>query len=71
VNNIAPGFVRSNPASERQWQAYGADGQAQILNAIALKRLGTPEDIAHAVLFFASPFAAWISGQVLSVDGGK
>lgn len=37
----------------------------------ALKRLGTPDDIAHAVLFFASSYAGWITGQVLSVDGGK
>ena len=71
VNNIAPGFVRSNPNSERQWQSYGADGQQEILDSIALRRLGTPEDIAHAVLFFASDFAAWVTGQVLAVDGGK
>ena len=36
-----------------------------------LKRLGTAQDIANAVLFFASDFAGWISGQVLQVDGGK
>ena len=71
VNNIAPGFVRSNPNSERQWQSYGAAGQQEILDSIALRRLGTPEDIAHAVLFFASDFAAWVTGQVLAVDGGK
>jgi 3-oxoacyl-[acyl-carrier protein] reductase len=71
VNNIAPGFVRSNPNSERQWQSYGESGQREILDGIALRRLGTPEDIAHAVLFFASSFAAWITGQVLAVDGGK
>lgn len=71
VNNIAPGFVRSNPATERQWQSYGEDGQRALVDGIALKRLGAPEDIAHAVLFFASDFAGWITGQVLSVDGGK
>jgi 3-oxoacyl-[acyl-carrier protein] reductase len=38
---------------------------------IALKRLGTPEDIAAGVLFFASDQAGWITGQVLGVDGGK
>ena len=71
VNNVAPGFVRSNPTTERQWQAMGADGQERLLQNIALKRLGSPDDIAHAVMFFASEQAGWISGQVLSVDGGK
>ena len=42
-----------------------------MLESIALKHLGTAEDIAHAVLFFASDYAGWITGQVLSVDGGK
>lgn len=71
VNNIAPGFVRSNPTTEKQWQAYGEDGQRALLERIALQRLGSPEDIAHAVLFFASDYAGWVTGQVLSVDGGK
>ncbi|MHB1863903.1 MAG: SDR family NAD(P)-dependent oxidoreductase [Gemmatimonadaceae bacterium] len=71
VNNIAPGFVRSNAATERQWEAYGEQGQQALVNAIALKRLGTPQDIAHGVLFFASDQAGWITGQVLSIDGGK
>lgn len=71
VNNVAPGFVRSNPTTERQWESYGPDGQAALLQGISLKRLGTPADIAHAVLFFASEYAGWITGQVLSVDGGR
>jgi 3-oxoacyl-[acyl-carrier protein] reductase len=71
VNNIAPGFVRSNPTTERQWQSYGEDGQRALVERIALKRLGAVEDIAHGVLFFASEFAGWITGQVLSIDGGK
>ena len=71
VNNIAPGFVRSNPTTERQWQSYGADGQQALINNIALKRLGSADDIAHGVLFFASDYAAWITGQVISIDGGK
>ncbi|MFN7978634.1 MAG: SDR family NAD(P)-dependent oxidoreductase [Vicinamibacterales bacterium] len=71
VNNIAPGFVRSNPTTERQWQSYGEEGQRQLIERIALKRLGSPDDIAHGVLFFASDHAGWITGQVLSIDGGK
>jgi 3-oxoacyl-[acyl-carrier protein] reductase len=71
VNNIAPGFVRSNAATERQWEAYGVDGQRELVDRIALKRLGTPEDIAYGVLFFASDFANWVTGQVISIDGGK
>ena len=71
VNNIAPGFVRSNPTTERQWQAYGEEKQSALIENIALKRLGAPEDIAHGVLFFASDYAGWITGQVLAIDGGK
>jgi 3-oxoacyl-[acyl-carrier protein] reductase len=71
VNNIAPGFVRSNAATERQWASYGAAGQRALVDGIALKRLGTSEDIAHGVLFFASEQANWITGQVLAIDGGK
>jgi 3-oxoacyl-[acyl-carrier protein] reductase len=71
VNNIAPGFVRSNLTTERQWESYGEEGQRALVDRIALKRLGTPDDIAHGVLFLASDYAGWITGQVLSIDGGK
>jgi 3-oxoacyl-[acyl-carrier protein] reductase len=71
VNNIAPGFVRSNPNTERQWQSYDPERQQTLVESIALKRLGTPDDIAWGVLFFASEYAGWITGQVLSIDGGK
>ncbi|MGC1292999.1 MAG: SDR family oxidoreductase [Candidatus Acidiferrales bacterium] len=71
VNNVAPGFVRSNPTTEKQWQGYGEDGQRRLIENIALKRLGSPQDIANGVLFFASEHAGWITGQTLSIDGGK
>jgi 3-oxoacyl-[acyl-carrier protein] reductase len=71
VNNVAPGFVLSNPTTERQWDSYGPEGQRALVGRIALRRLGTPADIAHAVLFLASDFAGWITGQALPVDGGK
>jgi 3-oxoacyl-[acyl-carrier protein] reductase len=71
VNSVAPGFIRSNPATERQWDAMGADGQARLVESIALHRLGTPEEIARAVVFFVSDDAAYITGQTISVDGGQ
>ena len=70
VNCVAPGFVRSNPASERQWQAMGPDGQRRLLEGIALRRLGEPEDIARVVVFFASDDARYVTGQTISADGG-
>ena len=71
VNSVAPGFVRSNPSSEKQWQSYGEQGQRRLVERIALRRLGRPEDIANAVLFLASEQAGSTTGQTLSVDGGK
>lgn len=70
VNAVAPGFVRSNPDTERQWERYGTEGQAALVEGIALRRLGTPDDIAAAVAFLASDEAGWITGQTLPVDGG-
>ena len=71
VNCVAPGFIRSNPTTERQWESYGEAGQRRLIESIATRRLGRPEDIAHAVLFFSSDYASWITGQTLSVDGGR
>lgn len=71
VNCVAPGFIRSNPSTEKQWEAMGAEGQAALVQGIALRRLGSPDDIAHAVMFFASDYAGWITGEILGVDGGK
>lgn len=70
VNSVAPGFVLSNPASIAQFESYGEAGKAAMIQGIAMRRLGTVEDITHAVLFMASPFASYVTGQVLSVDGG-
>lgn len=70
VNAVAPGFLRTSPDYERQWASYGDDGQQAMLEQIPLRRIGQPEDISNAVLFLASPFASWITGQTLSVSGG-
>lgn len=71
VNSVAPGFIPSNPASVAQFESYGPEGQQRLIDGIALRRLGEARDIADAVVFLASDRAKWISGQVLSVDGGK
>ncbi|WP_230530453.1 SDR family NAD(P)-dependent oxidoreductase [Microvirga roseola] len=71
VNSVAPGFVLSNPATQRQWESYGPEGQARLVESIHTRRLGHPEDIANTVLFLASDAASWVSGQIISVDGGR
>ncbi|MFT5500435.1 MAG: 3-oxoacyl-[acyl-carrier protein] reductase [Woeseiaceae bacterium] len=70
-NSVAPGLILSNPSSRRQWESYSAEFQQEILDNTHTKRLGEAEDIAAAVLFFASDAAGWVSGQILSVDGGR
>jgi 3-oxoacyl-[acyl-carrier protein] reductase len=62
--------VLSNPTTQRQWESYGADGQQALLERIAVRATGKPDDIARGVLFFAVPSAGWVSGQTLSIDGG-
>jgi 3-oxoacyl-[acyl-carrier protein] reductase len=71
VNCIAPGFILSNPTTEAQWQAYGPDGQRRLLEGIATRRLGHPQDIANGVLFFASDRSDWVTGQIIAIDGGS
>jgi 3-oxoacyl-[acyl-carrier protein] reductase len=71
ANSIAPGLILSNPSTRKQWEGYGPEGQARALASFNTGRLGTPEDIANAALFLASEQAGWITGQVLSVDGGR
>ena len=71
MNSVAPGFIRTNPSTERQWDSYGADGQKALVERIALKRLGSAQDIANAVVFFASDLAGFVNGQILQVDGGR
>ena len=70
VNCIAPGFILSNPTTERQWASYGEAGQRALVGGIAMRRLGEPADIANGVRFFVSERSSWITGQTISIDGG-
>jgi 3-oxoacyl-[acyl-carrier protein] reductase len=70
VNCIAPGFILSNPTSAAQFESYGADGQQDLINGIAMRRLGEPADIANGVLFFAAEQSSWVTGQTIAIDGG-
>lgn len=70
VNSVAPGFMPTSPDYVRQWDSYGPEGQKALVDSIAMRRLGRPDDIAHAVLFLASDYAEWITGQTLPVCGG-
>ncbi|MDR2049550.1 MAG: 3-oxoacyl-[acyl-carrier-protein] reductase [Treponema sp.] len=65
VNAIAPGFVETDMTS-----ALPDGVKEKMLEQIPLKRMGKPEDIAGAALFLASDASAYITGQVLAVDGG-
>jgi 3-oxoacyl-[acyl-carrier protein] reductase len=65
VNALAPGFVETDMTA-----ALNDQVRADLLKTIPLASLGQPEDIAHAALFLASPAARYITGQVLTVDGG-
>ena len=71
VNTVAPGFVRSNPTTERQWESYGPEGQKRLVDSTFMRRTGTVADISAAVLFLASAHAGWITGQAISVNGGR
>jgi 3-oxoacyl-[acyl-carrier protein] reductase len=65
ANAIAPGFIET-----KMTEALGPEARAVLLKQIPLANLGQPEDVAEAALFFASPAARYITGQVLAVDGG-
>jgi len=65
VNAVAPGFIETDMTTA----VRNAAGD-QIKKKIPVRRLGQPEDIANAVLFLVSEDAAYITGQVLNVDGG-
>jgi len=65
VNAIAPGFIGTDMTAVLPPEKY-----AERVDAIAMGRVGTPEDVARVVLFLASDMSGYVSGQVIGVDGG-
>jgi len=65
VNAVAPGFIRSQMTERLPEQV-----RERMLSQIPLARMGTPEEVASVVVFLASPAAAYLTGQVICVDGG-
>mgnify|MGYP001436812311 CR=1 FL=1 len=65
ANAVAPGFIVTDMTG-----ALGAEAQEALKSRIALGRLGTAEDVANVVLFLASDLASYVTGQVITVDGG-
>lgn len=65
VNAVAPGFIET-----AMTEALGEKVREELLGLVPLGRLGTPDDVASAVVFLCSPDAGYITGQVLGVNGG-
>ena len=65
VNAVAPGFIETDMT-----KALPESGKEKLLAVIPAGRMGKPEDIAGAVLFLAGPDSSYVTGQVLTVDGG-
>jgi NAD(P)-dependent dehydrogenase (short-subunit alcohol dehydrogenase family) len=68
VNAVAPGPIESPGAAKQLWNS--ADAVERITAAVPLKRWGKPEDVADAVAFLVSEHAGYITGEVLTIDGG-
>lgn len=71
VNAVAPGLVLSGERVQRRWEARSEAERRRMVEAIPLRRLGTPEEIAAVVAFLASPEASYITGATIDVNGGR
>lgn len=71
VNAIAPGSIEFPGGVWDRCKHEQPEQYAKVLAAIPFGRYGAPEEVAHLALFLASPWAGWITGQIVAVDGGQ
>jgi 3-oxoacyl-[acyl-carrier protein] reductase len=71
VNAVAPGSIEFPGGAWEQRKTTDPELYQRILQSVPFGRLGTPDEVASAVLFLASPYAGWITGHTLVVDGGQ
>ena len=69
VNDIAPGLIATDVIKERVWPT--PEALKQVAETVPMKRLGEPEEVAYAAVFLASDAANYITGEVLTIDGGE
>jgi len=65
VNAVAPGFIDTDMVKSMSTEKF-----EERINSIKMNRIGSPEDVAKAICFFASGLSTYVTGQVLGVDGG-
>ncbi|MCC7185912.1 MAG: SDR family oxidoreductase [Acidobacteria bacterium] len=68
VNAVAPGPIESPGAAKQLWDS--PEAIQRITDMVPLKRWGTPDEIANAVTFLVSPYASYITGDIMTIDGG-
>ena len=71
VNAVAPGFIRTDMTQGKRDKQTWDDVERRLSAAAMMGRIGEPEDIANAVAFLAAPETGWMTGQMLTVDGGR
>jgi len=71
VNAVAPGVIKTDMTMQHRSEAEWHEASQTLGRLAMLGTVGSPEDVANAVAFFASPEAGWITAQVLAVDGGR